>query len=202
MTIKQVLIYPNKALREQSVPVEDFEAEEFKQLIVDLKDTVEAYRAHGLAAPQLGVNKRVFVTNTGSGVKYFVNPVISEEDGSVKNNEGCLSFPGVSELIDRFEEITITAQDETGKEFTCCMDELDAVALQHEFDHLNGVLFIDLVSTLKKRYMLRKLQKVTKHQPKPPPVSAKELRKRLGMSSVNEELQNKILDENIDSLAQ
>lgn len=159
MAVKQVVTYPSKTLREVSTPIEDFESEEFKTLCEDLADTLHAHRAHGLAAIQIGVPKRVFIINGDQGVQFFVNPEYVETDGTVKWREGCLSFPGIEETIDRHEEVTMKAHDENGREFTVCMDELEAVAVQHEFDHLDGVLFIDKVSRLKKRFMLKKLKK-------------------------------------------
>ena len=160
MAVKQVLIYPDERLRQVSEPVEDFEAQEFKDLVQDLKDTMEAYRAQGLAAIQIGVPKRVLVIRTSEGdVKVFSNPVTREALGFVKSKEGCLSFPSVMEIIERHEDVTVRAYDEHGKEFECSLDEIDAVAIQHELDHLDGVLFIDHVSRLTKRFMLKRLNK-------------------------------------------
>jgi len=162
MSIQQVLLFPDKGLRVVSEPVTDFEDEEFKTLVEDLKQTAMAYRAHGLAAPQIGVNKRVFVTHTGEAgeVKVFVNPEILETHGKQKRNEGCLSFPGVTELLERAEEVVVKAFDEKGEEFTLSCDDLDATAILHETDHLDGVLFIERMSRLKKRFVMKKLNKM------------------------------------------
>jgi peptide deformylase len=162
MSVKQILYYPNQQLRKQAEQVEEFDNEELQELIVDLRDTVLAYRAHGLAAPQLGINKRVFVIHTEEEPKVFVNPRIVETEGTRKMKEGCLSFPTVEEIVERAEEVTISAQNESGESFIAYCDELEAVAVQHEYDHLDGILFIDRVSNLKKRYMLKKLKKLTK----------------------------------------
>lgn len=162
MTVKQVLVYPDSSLRETCEPVEDFEGDDLKELLEDLRDTLSAYNAEGLAAPQIGVNKRVFVTRNGDDIRVFINPKLVDTDGEIKSNEGCLSFPSVYEVVNRYEDLTITAQDEQGEEFTLSLDEFDAVAVQHEYDHLDGVLFIDRVSNLKKRYMLKKLNKYKK----------------------------------------
>lgn len=165
MTVREVLLYPDKRLREVSQEVTDFESEEFLQLCDDLKDTLLAKSAHGLAAIQIGEPYRVFIVQKPEPgeVTYFVNPRIVEYcEPLVSGREGCLSFPTVFENIERYEEVTVTAQDETGDEFTCSLDDLEAVAVQHEFDHLDGVLFVDKVSNLKKRFMLKKLNKYKK----------------------------------------
>ena len=162
MTVRKVLTYPNKVLCEVSQPVEDFESNEFKQLCEDLSDTLHVQRAHGLAAIQIGVPSRVFIIAGDQGIQFFVNPKYIETKGTIKWREGCLSFPGVEEQIERHEEVTLKARDETGREFTVCVDALEAVAVQHEHDHLDGILFIDKVSNLKKRFMVKKLKKLQK----------------------------------------
>jgi peptide deformylase len=162
MSVKKVLLYPAKELREESSDIEDLTSEEFLSLMQDLADTVGTYGAMGLSAPQIGVRKNVFVTNVDGKLQYFINPRITRSDGSITSREGCLSFPNVFELIDRFNEITIEAIDVDGREFNAELSGPDAVVAQHEFDHLSGVLFIDKVSAIKRGFMLKKLQKVKK----------------------------------------
>jgi peptide deformylase len=162
MPIREVKLYPNKCLRKEAQPVEDFEDEELASLVLDLQETCVAYRAQGLSAPQIGVDKRVFVINVGDEFRTFINPEISDKDGTVLGKEGCLSFPMISEIIERAEDITVTAKNVVGEEFVISADGLEAVAIQHENDHLDGVLFLDKVSPLKRRIALKKLSKLKK----------------------------------------
>jgi peptide deformylase len=162
MAPRDVLMYPDKRLREKCTLVEDID--EVKELIQDLKDTCRVYRAHGLAASQIGEARRIFVTHVlGAEPTVFINPeIVDTEDSGTKMKEGCLSFPGVDEIIERYGEITIKALNEDGEEFTLNLDGLEAVAVQHEYDHLDGILFIDHVSLFKRQYMLKKLKKLNK----------------------------------------
>lgn len=162
MAIKTVLFYPDKTLRETCTDVEDFTSEEFLTLMQDMIDTLGYYKALGLAAPQIGVTKRVFITNVGGHPQFFINPKIIRKEGSITTKEGCLSFLNVFEMVERAENVTIEAIDVDGREFRCELDQIDAVAAQHEFDHLDGVLFIDKVSQLKKKLMLKKMSKFKK----------------------------------------
>jgi len=141
------------------------EESELGKLVRDLIDTARINNAHGLAAPQIGVFKRVFVTKTDDqAFKVFINPVVTVEEGTPlsRNKEGCVSFPGVLQWVRRPEECSVTALGLDGLEFTVDFDELDAIAVQHENDHLDGILFIDHVSKLEKRYVLKKLIKIKK----------------------------------------
>ena len=165
MAIKNILIYPDEGLRCKSDYIKDLSSEECVQVVQDLKDTLVHTKAHGLAAPQIGVFLRAFASMDNNGkITVYLNPEIKEKEGNVRWQEGCLSFPGVLEYIQRFECITIKAFNEDGEEFIHCLEDLEAIAAQHEYDHLDGVLFIDRVSKLKQRYMLKKLAKVKKSQ--------------------------------------
>jgi peptide deformylase len=108
------------------------------------------------------VPRRVFVTNVEGQLHYFINPQIVRKEGSITTKEGCLSFPDVFERIERSAEVSIEAIDADGQEFKCELDGMDAVAAQHEYDHLDGVLYIDKVSILAKKMMLKKLGKFKK----------------------------------------
>ena len=128
-----------------------------------------ASKGCGLAATQIGVDKRIFVVDCAgedepSQLMAFINPEIVETDGSQTWDEGCLSFPGVSEEIKRAERVKMRALDRSGKPFELEADGLLAVALQHELDHLNGVLMIDKLNALKRRMMGRKLAKAKQHE--------------------------------------
>jgi peptide deformylase len=161
-------------LREKCIPIDVFN-EEVLELIQDLKDTCKVHKAHGLAAPQIGVTRRVFVTHTsGAEPMVFVNPeILNPEDPGTEMREGCLSFPGVEESVKRYGDLSIKALDEDGEEFTFSLVGLEAVAVQHENDHLDGRLLIDRVSSLKRRFLIKKVRKLTKPLPTQKAESAK-----------------------------
>jgi len=162
MAIQDVLLYPNKVLRQDCSDVAEFDTEEFYHLILNMVDTLASYKALGLAAPQIGIPKRIFVTNVDNQPLFFINPRVVRAEGSITKKEGCLSFPNVFQRVERFAEITIDAIDPTGAEFRAQLDGMDAVAAQHEYDHLGGVLFIDHVSPLERKMMVKKLSKFKK----------------------------------------
>lgn len=116
-------------------------------LIKDMIDTMYDMNGVGLAAVQVGILKRIFVVDIqdGNGYKVFVNPEIAENSGSQLGAEGCLSLPGVQGEVERYEKIIIKAQDENGEKFELEAEGFLARAIQHEYDHLNGILFIDHV---------------------------------------------------------
>ncbi len=164
MTIQTIIKYPNSSLKEICVPVTDFDDEEFNTLVVDLLETAKVYKAQGLAANQIGGRFRVFVTRVDDkgAYKVFVNPELKLEGDIVPSKEGCLSFPGDTVLVERPEECTVTAKDVDGKEFTLFTDDVESVAIQHETDHLDGVLVTERISRFTKRYFLRKVKKHNK----------------------------------------
>jgi peptide deformylase len=161
--ILEILKYPDPRLREVAEPVAEV-TDELRRLIDDMAETMYAAPGCGLAATQVGRNVRIFVIDTASedepsDLRVFVNPEIFAVEGNQTWNEGCLSFPGVSEEIKRAERVRVRALGRDGKPFELDADGLLAVAIQHETDHLNGVLMIDKLSALKKRMMSRKLAK-------------------------------------------
>ena len=161
MAIRQILHYPDKRLRIPGEPVEDFGVE-FQTLIDDMAETMYDAPGVGLAANQVGVAKRIFVIDIAaedepSDLKVFINPEITEQTGTQMWNEGCLSFPDATEDIKRAESVVVQALDIDGKPFTLEADGLLAVAIQHENDHLNGVLMIDKVGAIKRKLMGRKV---------------------------------------------
>jgi peptide deformylase len=163
MALLEILEYPDPRLREVAKPVEKV-TPEIKKLCEDMAETMYAAPGVGLAANQVGVLLRIFVIDIAaedepSELRVFINPDIYEKDGVQTWNEGCLSFPGVSEEIKRAEHVRVRALDANGKEFDLAADGLLAVAIQHENDHLDGVLMIDKLSALKKRMASRKMAK-------------------------------------------
>ena len=168
MALREILKYPDPRLREVAQPVDRVD-DEIRALVDDMAETMYAPPGVGLAATQIGVNKRVFVIdiaadNEPSELRVFINPEILELDGVQTWNEGCLSFPGVSEEIKRAERVKVRALGVDGQPFVLEADGLLAVAVQHENDHLNGVLMIDKLSALKKRMMSRKLEQAQRDE--------------------------------------
>jgi peptide deformylase len=163
MAIRSILMYPDKGLRERAEPVPAV-TPEVVSLIEDMKETMYAAPGCGLAAPQIGVGLRIFIVDTAgedepSALKVFINPEIITREGKAVWEEGCLSFPGVHEEIERAAKVTVRALDEHGRTVELSAEGLLGVAIQHENDHLDGVLMIDHMGTLKRRLALRKLQK-------------------------------------------
>lgn len=170
MSIRPILQYPDKRLRDPGEPVTDF-GEGFQRLVEDMAETMYAAPGVGLAAPQIGVSQRVFIVDTAtdedepSDLRVFVNPEILDREGEIVFEEGCLSFPGVHEEIKRAERVKVRAQDRHGNSFELECDGLLAVAIQHENDHLEGKLMIDHLSVLKRRVVHRTMLKRTPAEP-------------------------------------
>lgn len=163
MTLRTILKYPDPRLKQVAEPVKKVN-DEIRALIDDMAETMYAAHGCGLAATQIGIMLRVFVVDTAgenepSALRAFVNPEIVEAQGSQVWEEGCLSFPGVTEEIKRAEKVRIRALDRDGKPFELECEGLLAVAVQHETDHLNGVVMLDKLSAVKRRMLGRKLAK-------------------------------------------
>ncbi|AKF04519.1 peptide deformylase [Sandaracinus amylolyticus] len=164
MAIRTILHYPDKRLRIPGERVTDF-GPELQTLVDDMAETMYAAPGVGLAATQIGVALRVFIIDVATGddepsdLRVFVNPEILERNGEVVWEEGCLSFPGVHEEIDRAERVKVRAQDRNGQVFELEADGLLAVAVQHENDHLEGKLMVDHLGMLKKRMVHRQMMK-------------------------------------------
>ncbi|WP_437978720.1 peptide deformylase [Sorangium sp. So ce295] len=163
MAIRTILHYPDPRLRQKAQPVGDI-TPEITKLIDDMAETMYAAPGVGLAATQIGEPHRVFLVdiaadNEPSNLLVFINPEIVRQEGQLTGPEGCLSFPGISEDIKRAERVTVRARGRDGETFEIAADGLLAVAIQHELDHLDGVLMIDRMGTLKKRIVQRKMQK-------------------------------------------
>jgi peptide deformylase len=161
--IRTILHYPDPRLREKGVHV-DAVTDEVKKLVDDMAETMYAAPGVGLAATQIGEALQLFVVDTAeegapSDFRVFINPEILEREGDITWNEGCLSFPGVNEEIERAAKVRVRAQGRDGKTFELEAEGLLAVAIQHEYDHLQGVLMIDHMGPLKKRMTHRKMLK-------------------------------------------
>jgi len=161
--IRTILHYPDARLREPGKRVERVTAE-IQQLVDDMAETMYAAPGVGLAATQVGELWQIFVVDCAaegepSDFRVFINPEILEREGSTTFEEGCLSFPGAREEIERAERVRVRAQDRDGKWFELEAEGLLAIAIQHEYDHLQGVLMIDRLGPLKKRLLHRKMLK-------------------------------------------
>ncbi len=160
MAILEILKYPDPRLKKVALPVRDFSAKTV-QLVSDMLDTMYAAPGVGLAAPQVGVSQRVVVLDTdhenpGKQVLKLINPVITHAEGEVIWEEGCLSVVEFTADVKRAAQVQVKAFDEHEREIKIEADGLLAVALQHEIDHLDGKLFIDRISRLKRELYTRK----------------------------------------------
>lgn len=144
MALRTVRVDEDPILRKVSKEVKEI-TPRTSILIKDMIETMNNMNGVGLAAVQVGILKRIFVVDIqdGTGCKVFVNPEIIEENGSQLGPEGCLSLPGQTGDVDRAKKIKIKAQDENGEPFELIASDFLARAIQHEYDHLNGVLFTD-----------------------------------------------------------
>ena len=161
--IRTILHYPDPRLRLKGLPIERV-TPELDRLIDDMAETMYAAPGVGLAATQIGAQHRLFLIDIAaddepSNLIVFINPEITVKEGEQCGPEGCLSFPGVTEDVKRAAKIKVRATDRHGKTFEIEAEGLLAVAVQHENDHLDGVLMIDRMGMLKKRIVTRKMQK-------------------------------------------
>jgi peptide deformylase len=162
--ILKIVKYPEPVLSQPGEPVTEFDAE-LKKLVDDMFETMYASQGIGLAAPQVAVAKRVTVVDLSQGKDpaqklVLVNPEVIFREGKQYEEEGCLSFPEIREKVQRANKVRIRAQDLKGKWFEMDGEELLSRAFQHEIDHLDGMLFIFRMSSLKRDLVLRKIRKM------------------------------------------
>lgn len=162
--ILTIVKYPEPVLQQPGEPVTEFN-DELRQFVADMFETMYAAQGIGLAAPQVGVSKRVTVIDLSGGKDpsqkmVLINPEITYREGKLYEEEGCLSFPEIREKVVRSAKVKIRAQDEYGKWFEAEGEELLSRCMQHEIDHLDGVLFIFRISALKRDLALRKIRKM------------------------------------------
>jgi peptide deformylase len=162
--ILEIVKYPAPVLSQPGEPVTEFD-DELRKLVADMFETTYASQGIGLAAPQVGVSKRLTVIDLSMGKDpkdklVVVNPEIIFSEGRLYEEEGCLSFPDIREKIVRAAKVRIRAQDEYGKWFEMDGEDLLSRCMQHEIDHLNGMLFIFRMSSLKRDLNLRKIRKM------------------------------------------
>lgn len=168
MAIRTILHYPEPLLKNISAPVVDFD-DELRELASDMAETMYDAPGVGLAAPQVGVLQRLIVIDCSgrenpADLVVAVNPEIIEKEGESYEEEGCLSVPEYYAPVKRFERVTMRYQDVEGNPQQRQADGLLAVAIQHEIDHLQGILFVDHLSPLKKSIFRKKYLKLLKQK--------------------------------------
>ncbi|MCK4841268.1 MAG: peptide deformylase [Methylococcales bacterium] len=168
MSILTVLEFPDKRLRTKAKKATVFD-EALKTLVDDMLETMYDFKGIGLAATQINIHKQIIVIDVSEEKNQplcLINPEILEQQGEEESEEGCLSVPGFFENITRAEHIKIKAWDKQGEPFELEADELLSICIQHEMDHLQGKLFVDYLSPLKKQRIKSKLEKIHKQQGK------------------------------------
>jgi peptide deformylase len=161
MALRKILQYPDPRLRVQALPVVRVD-QEIRGLIRDMAETMYEAPGIGLAATQINVAKRVVVIDISpdhNDLRVFVNPVIVHSEGVYGIEEGCLSVPGIYEEVERARKVRVEAMDGNGARFQLEAEDLLAVCIQHEIDHLDGKVFVDYLSRLKQQRIRKKLEK-------------------------------------------
>ena len=154
-------------LETPAATVTEFDTPDLHQLLADMFESMYAARGVGLAAPQIGIGKRIAVIDCSNGERpeeklVLINPEILKSEGTQSGEEGCLSIPGFRENVSRGRRVTVKAQDAKGERFEMTGEDLLARAVLHEIDHLNGRLYISHVSVLKRDLIKRKIRKLAK----------------------------------------
>jgi peptide deformylase len=165
MALREVLKFPDKRLRQISKPIDEI-TEELRALAQDMCDVMYDEPGIGLAAPQVGVPVRLIVVDTSwtqedaeRNPLILVNPEIAERDGEITWTEGCLSVPDFEAEVERSASVRLIARDLEGRDVDIAASEIQAVCFQHEIDHLDGVLFIDRISRLKRNLYANRRKK-------------------------------------------
>jgi len=166
--IRKILTFPDPELKKKSLPVTIIN-EKIRELVQDLAETMYAAPGVGLAAPQIGIHQRVIVIDVSSkeeapGLIVAINPVLVHADGESYEEEGCLSVPKYAANVRRHSRVEVNALNLLGEETTFKADGLLAIAFQHEIDHLDGILFIDHLSPLKRDIFRKKYRRMTEER--------------------------------------
>ena len=165
--VRKIVKYGEPVLEKPAKDVTEFGTPELKEIIADMFETMYAAKGVGLAAPQIGLSQRISVIDTSVGEDeaqkiVIINPEITLREGSQTGEEGCLSIPGFREQVTRCQKVVVKAYNEKGEPVELTGEELLARALEHEIDHLNGILFITHLSALKRDIIRRKIKKLQK----------------------------------------
>lgn len=160
MSVLKLQKYGSPILREKALPVNNIDGD-VRELADNMIETMYAEGGVGLAAPQVGISKRIIVIDTEEkGVIVLINPVIIKREGEIKEEEGCLSVPGIYSPVRRSSSITVEAIDLDEKKVRITQEGFLAIALQHEIDHLDGYLFIDRLSPAKRLMIKEQLKEI------------------------------------------
>ena len=165
MALLNILQYPDERLHTVAKPVEKID-ERIQTLVADMFETMYEARGIGLAATQVDVHERIVVmdlTEDRSEPRVFINPVIVEKDGETTYEEGCLSVPGIYDTVTRAERVKVEALNEKGEKFTLEADGLLAICVQHELDHLMGIVFVEQPVAAETRPHQNQTEKRQKH---------------------------------------
>lgn len=165
--VYRIVKYGDPILEKACEPVTQFGTPDLDKLVEDMFETMYAHKGVGLAAPQVGISTRVTVIDCSAGEDesqkvVLINPVITKLEGTQVGEEGCLSIPGFRENVKRAQRATVRAFDPKGHEIEVTGEDLFARAIQHETDHLNGILFLTHLSLLKRDLIRRKIRKLAK----------------------------------------
>ena len=170
--IHRIVKYGDPVLEREGECVDEFGTPELRQFIDDMFESMYAAKGVGLAAPQVGVSRKITVIDISGGVTeegvppgekiVLINPEIISKEGKQVGEEGCLSIPGFREQVARAKKVTIRAQNVDGEWFQKTGEDLLARAMQHEIDHLHGILFISHISSLKRNLIKQKIKKLVK----------------------------------------
>ncbi|MEE9327056.1 MAG: peptide deformylase [Cocleimonas sp.] len=166
MALLNILRFPDKRLRTKAVPVKEVN-DGIRAFLDDMLETMYDAPGIGLAATQVNVHQQIVVIDVSEDKNEpycFINPVITKSDGEEVCDEGCLSVPEFYAEVQRAETVTVEALDREGKQFELEADGMLAVCIQHELDHLKGKLFVDYLSPLKQKRLLKKLEKQAKQE--------------------------------------
>ncbi|MFT7243213.1 MAG: peptide deformylase [Candidatus Azotimanducaceae bacterium] len=164
MALLDILEFPDPRLRTKAKPIHTVTAKVAK-LADDMLETMYAAPGIGLAASQVNVHQRLLVLDVSDDKRapmVFINPIIVIAEGEIQSDEGCLSIPGFYEPVDRFEKIQVKALNKDGNEFILDAEDLLAICIQHEMDHLEGKLFVDYLSSTKRQLIRKRLLKQQK----------------------------------------
>ncbi len=165
MALLHILHYPDPRLRVKAAPVDQVD-EAVRRLVDDMFETMYDAPGIGLAAPQVNVARRIIVLDVSEKRDEplaLINPEILHQEEREKMEEGCLSVPGIYEMVERAARIRVRALDPDGRPFEMEAEGLQAVCIQHEIDHLDGRLFVDYLTEMKRRRIRKKLEKLRRH---------------------------------------
>lgn len=174
MALLTILEFPDPRLRTRAVPVKEVD-DALRQLIDDMTETMYQANGIGLAATQVNVHQCIVVIDVSeerNQPRVFINPEIIDREGDEVMEEGCLSVPGIYDTVRRAERVRVRALDRDGNAFELDADGLLAVCIQHEMDHLNGKLFVDYLSDLKRSRIRKKLEKEQRERADKPPAAS------------------------------